>query len=307
MLTRALFTRLSDRQDLRRLSEHSAIGSRVSRRFVAGTSVREALDAAARMNALGASASLDYLGENVRGEKEAIASADVYRELLHKIASNKIAAHVSLKLTQMGLDIDAALARELVGDIVARAAALGGFVRVDMEGSAYTQRTLDLVREVHRTCGNSGRIGAVVQSYLRRSEQDVRDLLQEGIRIRLCKGAYQEPASIAFAAKREVDDNFVRLMKLLLTSGVYHGIATHDPHMIERTIGFACEKGLSANAFEFQMLYGIRRDLQAQLLKQGWRVRIYIPFGSEWYPYFMRRLAERPANALFLAGSLLHR
>jgi proline dehydrogenase len=176
---------------------------------------------------------------------------------------------------------------------------------VDMEGSPYTQRTLDLVQAIHSRDGNRGAVGAVIQAYLRRSEDDVRKLTSQDIRIRLCKGAYKEPPEIAFPGKSDVDANYVKLMKILLKSGVYHGIATHDEKMIEATMSFAQSEKIPASAFEFQMLYGIRRDLQRALVKQGWRMRVYIPFGTEWYPYFMRRLAERPANALFVARNLL--
>jgi proline dehydrogenase len=180
-----------------------------------------------------------------------------------------------------------------------------GFVRVDMEGSPYTQRTLDFVRELHSLPGNANSVGTVIQSYLKRSESDVEKLLREGIRIRLCKGAYKEPAAIAFAAKSDVDANYVKLMKTLMKSGIYHGLATHDEKIILQAQAFATRENIARDSFEFQMLYGIRRDLQQSLVRAGWRVRIYIPFGSEWYPYFMRRLGERPANVLFIARNLL--
>ncbi|HWC17918.1 MAG TPA: proline dehydrogenase family protein, partial [Terriglobales bacterium] len=174
----------------------------------------------------------------------------------------------------------------------------------DMEGSSLTERTLNLVQNIHSQNGNRGKVGAVIQAYLRRSEDDVRNLISQGIRIRLCKGAYQEPPEIAFPDKSEVDANYVKLMMILLKSGIYHGIATHDEKMIDATLRFAEAEQIPSSAFEFQMLYGIRRDLQRELVKQGWRMRVYIPFGTEWYPYFMRRLAERPANALFVAKNL---
>ena len=178
------------------------------------------------------------------------------------------------------------------------------FVRVDMEGSPYTQRTLDFVRELHRTSGNQGCVGAVIQSYMRRAESDVETLLAEGIRIRLCKGAYKEPPEVAFQAKSEVDANYVKLMKILMKSKIYHGLATHDEKIINQAKAFATSERISRDAFEFQMLHGIRRDLQQSLVRDGWRMRVYIPFGTEWYPYFMRRLAERPANVLFIAKNL---
>jgi proline dehydrogenase len=198
------------------------------------------------------------------------------------------------------LDIDEKLARELVAGLVAKAASLKSFVRVDMEGSPYTQRTLDFVHELHRMPGNRGVVGTVIQSYLHRSEQDVNDLLAQGIRIRLCKGAYKEPPEIAFQKKSEVDANYVKLMKILMKSGIYHGLATHDEAIIKESKAFATREKIARDSFEFQMLHGIRRDLQQQLVREGWGMRVYIPFGTEWYPYFMRRLAERPANVFFI-------
>ena len=250
------------------------------------------------------SVSIDNLGENVTNADEAQRSAQLYHELLDRITERRLDANVSLKLTHMGFDVDQRLAADIVSGLVQRAREKRNFVRVDMEGSPYTQRTLDLVQDIHSQNGNRGTVGAVIQAYLRRSEDDIRNLTAQGIRIRLCKGAYKESAEIAFPDKRDVDANYVKLMKILLKSGAYHGIATHDEKMIEATMRFAQAEKIPASTFEFQMLYGIRRDLQRQLVKQGWRMRVYIPFGTEWYPYFMRRLAERPANALFVARNL---
>ena len=205
----------------------------------------------------------------------------------------------------MGLDVDESLARELVSGLVAKAAALKSFVRVDMEGSPYTQRTLDFVRKLHGQPGNRGVVGTVIQSYLYRSEADVYNLLGDGIRIRLCKGAYQEPPEIAFQKKSDVDGNYVKLMKILVKSGIYHGLATHDESIINEAKRFALRENIARDAFEFQMLHGIRRDLQQSLVREGWRMRVYIPFGTEWYPYLMRRLAERPANVFFILKNLL--
>jgi proline dehydrogenase len=291
------------------MAERSAIGQRLSSRFVAGTGVEDALRAAEAVNRSGRSVSVDNLGENVTNAEEARASAELYHQLLDEIGKRQINANVSLKLTHMGLDVDEGLARELVTGLVAKAAAMTphNFVRVDMEGSPYTQRTLDFVHELHRMPGNAGTVGAVIQSYMRRAEDDIRKLLADGIRIRLCKGAYKEPEEIAFQKKSEVDANYLKLMKLLMKSGVYHGLATHDEKIINQAKAFAGQENILPNAFEFQMLYGIRRDLQKRLAREGWRMRVYIPFGTEWYPYFMRRLAERPANAFFLARNLLRR
>jgi proline dehydrogenase len=262
-----------------------------------------------RLNRASLSVSVDNLGENVTNPDEARASAQLYHQLLDEIARLKLDANVSLKLTHMGLDVDESLARELVSGLVAKAASLTpkNFARVDMEGSAYTQRTLDFVHELHSTPGNRGCIGAVIQSYMRRAEEDVARLLQAGIRIRLCKGAYQEPTEVAFQQKSEVDANYIKLMKILMKSGIYHGLATHDEKIIKEAKAFASREGISRDAFEFQMLYGIRRDLQRSLVRDGWRMRVYVPFGTEWYPYFMRRLAERPANVFFVARNLLRR
>ncbi len=308
-MLRALFISLSESRALRSMAERSSLGRRISSRFVAGTGVEDALRAAQTVNKAGPSVSIDNLGENVTNAEEARASAQLYHQLLDEISSRRLNANVSLKLTHMGLDVDEKLARDLVTTLVAKAAAMipRNFVRVDMEGSPYTQRTLDFVHELHRLPGNQGCVGAVIQSYMRRSARDVEKLLAEGIRIRLCKGAYKEAEDIAFQEKSEVDANYVKLMKILMKSGAYHGLATHDENIINQAKAFATSENISRDAFEFQMLYGIRRDLQQRLVRDGWRMRVYIPFGTEWYPYFMRRLAERPANALFVARNLLRK
>lgn len=299
-MLRAFFIALSENRTLRHFAEQSSMGQRMSKRFVAGMSVEECLRATKEVNDLGMSVSVDNLGENVTNADEARHSEKLYQEMLDAVSARKLNANVSLKLTHMGLDVDPQLAFDITSGLVKKAASIDNFVRVDMEGSPYTQRTLELVHELHRVPGNEGHVGAVIQAYLKRSERDIEKLLAERIRIRLCKGAYKEPAEIAFQAKSEVDANYVKLMKILLKSGVYHGIATHDENMINATKDFARKENIPPGAFEFQMLYGIRRDLQQQLVKEGWGMRVYIPFGTEWYPYFMRRLAERPANAMFV-------
>ena len=308
-MLRALFISLSENRSLRGMAERSAIGQRLSSRFVAGTEVDDALRATQTVNQKGLSVSVDNLGENVTNAEEARASAQLYHQMLDEISSRQLNANVSLKLTHMGLDVDEKLARDLVTGLVAKAAATKppNFVRVDMEGSPYTQRTLDFVRELHRMPGHAGAVGAVIQSYMRRAEKDIEELLAERIRVRLCKGAYKEPEEIAFQKKSEVDANYVHLMKILMKSGVYHGLATHDEKIINQAKAFATQENIPRDAFEFQMLYGIRRDLQRRLVREQWRMRVYIPFGSEWYPYFMRRLAERPANVFFIARNLLRR
>jgi proline dehydrogenase len=304
---RALFLSMSASQRLRAIAERSSMGQRLSSRFVAGTQVEDALRVAQAVNQAGMSVSVDNLGESVTNLEEARASAQLYHQMLDEIAARNLNANISLKLTHMGLDVDEALARELVTGLVAKAASMAppNFVRVDMEGSAYTQRTLDFVHELHGKPGHQGCVGAVIQSYMHSAEEDVAKLLAAGIRIRLCKGAYKEPAEIAFQKKPEVDANYVKLMKILLQSGVYHGLATHDEKIIKQAKEFAQRENIPQDKFEFQMLYGIRRDLQKKLVQDGWGMRVYIPFGTEWYPYLMRRLAERPANVKFIAKNLL--
>ncbi len=306
-MLRTFFVRLSENPSLRSFAERSSLGRRVSGRFVAGTEIVDAVRATQAINRAGMSVSIDNLGENVTNREEALHSAHLYHQILDAIVANQLNANISLKLTHMGLDVDEQLARDIVSGLVAKAASRNppGFVRVDMEGSPYTQRTLDFVHELHRMPGNANSVGTVIQSYLKRSESDVEKLLAEKIRIRLCKGAYKESGDIAFAAKSEVDANYVKLMKILMKSGVYHGLATHDENIVRQAQAFATSEKLSSDSFEFQMLYGIRRDLQQSLVREGWRVRVYIPFGTEWYPYFMRRLGERPANVLFIARNLL--
>ena len=286
---------------LRRFSESSAAGKRMSSRFVAGMTIDEVLEAAASLNAQGIAATLDSLGENVSTPEEAEHSAGIYHRLLDAIGERGLNANVSVKLTQMGMDLDAGVAETIVDRLVTHAGAVDSFVRVDMEGSPYTQATLDLVQRIHAKPENGNRIGVVIQAYLMRSEADIRGLIADGTRVRLCKGAYQEPATLAFPEKAKVDQNFVHLMQILLSSGMYHGIATHDEAMIDATKAYAREQKIDPASFEFQMLYGVRRDLQKKLVAEGYKVRVYVPFGTEWYPYFMRRLAERPANVLFLA------
>ncbi len=305
-MLRSFFISLSQSTSLRAVAERSSIGQKFSSRFVAGTQVEDALRATQAVNQSGLSVSVDNLGENVTNVEEARHSAQLYHQMLDQIAARKLNANVSLKLTHMGLDVDEKLAYELATGLVQKAASITpkNFVRVDMEGSPYTQRTLEFVHELHRAPGNQGCVGAVIQAYMRRSESDVEKLLSERIRIRLCKGAYKEPPELAYQPKPEVDANYVKLMKILMKSGVYHGLATHDENIINQAKEFATKENIPRDAFEFQMLYGIRRDLQQALVRDGWRMRVYIPFGTEWYPYLMRRLAERPANAIFIAKNL---
>ncbi|HUJ30604.1 MAG TPA: proline dehydrogenase family protein [Candidatus Acidoferrum sp.] len=276
----------------------------MARRFVAGETLDDAVEAAREVNRNLQLASLDLLGENVADEAGAVRTADGYLAIFDRIARERLDANVSLKLTQLGLDLGDSLCSGLLEKIVAHATKQSNFVRVDMEGSAYTQRTIDIVKSVRAKYAG---VGTVVQAYLYRTERDIRDLLAVGCRIRLCKGAYNEPPQVAFPKKSDVDANYVKLMKILLPSGIYHGIATHDPAMIQATKDFVREKNIGHDKFEFQMLYGIRTDLQDHLVREGFRVRVYIPYGTDWFPYFMRRLAERPANLTFFLRSLLPR
>jgi proline dehydrogenase len=276
----------------------------MARRFVAGETLDEAIAAARRCNDAGMLASLDYLGENVATTADAQRARDSYLEIFERIAKEKLHANVSCKLTQLGLDINTDFCQGLVLSLTERALGFDNFLRVDMEGSLHTQHTIDLVK---RARGRNPAIGTVIQSYLYRSEGDIKDLLSYGCRIRLCKGAYKELPEIAYPHKRDVDANFVHLMQVLLPSGFYHAIATHDPRMIAETIRFASAQRISKDDFEFQMLYGVRTDLQRRLVRDGYRLRIYIPFGKDWFPYFMRRLAERPANLGFLARNFFRR
>lgn len=278
----------------------------MSSRFIAGLQVEDVLRVAKTLNQQGMAVTLDSLGENVSNADEARRAADIYHRLITEIRVRNLNANVSVKLTQMGLELSESLAHEIAAELVQHATEADNFVRIDMEGSPFTQVTVDMVRELHARPGCAGHVGVVMQAYLFRSAEDIAQLVKDGVRIRLCKGAYKEPASIAFAEKRDVDANYIKLMQALLTSGIFHGIATHDESMIAATKKFVAEQGIDRNSFEFQMLYGIRRDLQAKLVREGYRMRVYVPFGTEWYPYFMRRLAERPANVLFLAKNLLH-
>jgi proline dehydrogenase len=274
----------------------------MARRFVAGETLDEAIAAARACNNAGMLVSLDYLGENCSTTADAQRARDAYFEIFDRIAQEQLHANVSCKLTQLGLDLNLEFCEGLVLSIAERAAAHDNFLRVDMEGSTYTQRTIELVKRVR---SRTPAVGTVIQSYLYRSETDIHDLLAYGCRIRLCKGAYKESAEVAYPRKRDVDFNYVRLMKILLPSGFYHAIATHDPSMIAETIRWAATKKITKDDFEFQMLYGVRAALQRQLVRDGYRMRVYIPYGNDWFPYFMRRLGERPANLAFLLRNFL--
>ena len=272
-------------------------------RFVAGETVDSSVAAIAELNRAGITGTLDFLGESVRRVEEARVARDTYLRALDRIKSSGAQSHVSLKLTQMGIDVAESECIENVRAIVARAKAQGSFARLDMEGSAYTARTLDLfTQRFHPEFGDA--VGVVLQSYLRRTEQDIADMIARGARVRLCKGAYKESADVAFPAKRDVDANYIACMEQLLRHGNYPAIATHDERIIKHARAFVAREGVPTANFEFQMLYGVRRDLQRALRRDGYRLRVYVPFGDQWYPYLMRRLAERPANIVFLLASL---
>lgn len=301
-MLRATFLYLSHRRGLQRFVTRQRLTASLAYRFVAGDHLEDAVRVVQTINSRGSSASLDHLGENVSQERDARLAADDYLAAFERIAAERLNANVSVKLTQLGLDISPALCRELLERVLARAKELDNFVRIDMEGSAYTQRTLDLVLEMHQRYANCG---VVLQSYLYRTLGDVKRANAARVRVRLVKGAYDEPETVAYPKKADVDAKYAEAMQELLREGVYPAIATHDDRLIDATIQAAREQGLTADQFEFQLLYGIRRDLQERLLRDGYRVRIYVPYGTEWYPYLMRRLAERPANLLFIVRSVL--
>jgi proline dehydrogenase len=303
-MLRAALLWLSEQPHIFRFVRRNRLARRLASRFVAGELPEDGVGAVRELNKAGIRASLDQLGESVTSADEARRARDVYLDTLDRIKAAGVDSNVSVKLTQMGLDIGEDLAIENLSAIAARAQEHNSFVRIDMEGSAYTQRTLDLFkREFHPRFGNA--VGVVLQSYLRRTAQDVEDMIALGARVRLCKGAYKEPPEVAFPDKLDVDANYIACMERLLDCGHYPGIATHDERIIARARAFVSAKRIPPERYEFQMLYGVRRDLQLGLRKDGYGMRVYVPFGTHWYPYLMRRLAERPANIAFLSGSLL--
>ncbi len=304
MVTRSALIYLSRQEGLKDFATRFRPFKKLTTRFVAGETIDEAVEMIRQINAEGATASFDHLNESVAGENEAEQEVREYLRILAKIDETGIRSNVSIKLTQFGLELNSELAYTNVRRVVEDAARRGNFVRVDMEASNVTQVTLDIFKRLREEFGLND-VGIVLQSYLRRTYDDAQQLLKLPARIRICKGAYNEPREVAFPDKKDVDNNYIRVMQLLLGSGIYHGIATHDPKMIAATIDFAQREGISKEAFEFQMLFGIRRDLQRQLARDGYNMRIYVPYGKHWYPYFMRRLAERPANLWFMLKNVL--
>jgi proline dehydrogenase len=301
LVLRSLLLFLSGRSWLRHWIENSSIAARLTSRFVAGATLEHALPVCRHLNSENILVTLDHLGESVKSLAEAEGSLDAYLTALEKIAQLGLQSTVSIKLTQLGLDISEDACRNNVERLVERAKAIGSRVEVDMESSGYVTRTLDLVSYMHATHGS---VRAVIQAYLYRSESDIEDLCAKSIPVRLCKGAYSEPSDVAFPNKADVDRNYLGLMIKLLDDGTYPAIASHDEKIIQRALDYVRERNIAPDRFEFQMLYGIRRDLQRRLVRGGHRLRLYVPYGDAWYPYFMRRLAERPANLLFLARNM---
>jgi len=301
-MTRDFFLYLSRRPWLRKWMEGSGAARRVTKRFVAGDTLADGAAACAQLQSENLLSSLDHLGENVASLDDAAVARDAYLEALDQVAARKLPSTISLKLTQMGLDFSEDACLQNVRTLVKRASAAGTRIEIDMESTAYTDRILSVVE---RIAGECGCVRAVIQAYLFRSAADIERLNKLGIPVRLCKGAYLEPHSAAFAEKRDVDNNYLKLMKVLLDRGTYPALATHDEDIQNEAQRYRRERGIGTDKFEFQMLYGIRRDLQKRLAGEGYRVRVYVPYGTEWYPYFTRRLAERPANAIFLLKNLL--
>ena len=295
---------LAQNENIRNFVIHNRATRGVSRRFVAGEALNEAVQASKSLNQRGIRVALDLLGENVSDDKEARTAGRNYIAALDQIKETGIDANISIKLTALGLDISQELCEQNVQAILEHAQAHGTFVCVDMESSDYTERTVDIVLRMHE---RFEQVGTVIQSCLYRSKSDIEQLIAKGIRVRLVKGAYKEPATIAFQQKDDVDKNYIELMLMLLARGNYPAIASHDQTIIDAATSFVRDHGISKNAFEFQMLYGIRRDLQEQLVQKGYDMRVYVPYGSQWYPYLMRRMAERPANLMFVMSNVIRR
>lgn len=301
MISRAVLLYLSDQFWLKDKLNYFPGFRQVTRRFIAGEKIKDAIGAIQELNRAGITATFDHLGESTHSRAEAEADVDEYLRVLALIQETGVQSNISVKLTQLGLDIDEQFCLENVRRLVEDAHRRGNFVRLDMEDSSKTDATLRIFTTLYREFGN---VGIVLQAYLYRTEKDLEEVLSLGARVRLCKGAYRESEEVAFQAKSDVDANFVKLMQRMLSSGIYHGIATHDDRMIAATRDFAARQKIAHDRYEFQMLYGIRRDLQQQLAREGYRMRVYVPYGQFWYPYFMRRLAERPANVWFVFKNL---
>lgn len=303
MITRSALIWLSRQEGLKDFATRFGFFKKLTTRFVAGENIDEVVPFIRQLNSENATASFDHLNESVGSAAEAEQEVLEYLNILAKIDEQHIRSNVSIKLTQFGLGLDPELAYQNARRVVLEAERRGNFVRVDMEDSSVTQVTIDIFKRLRAEFGLNT-VGIVLQSYLYRTLADAQELVKLPARIRICKGAYNEPPEVAFPEKKDVDANYIKVMQLLLSSGIYHGIATHDPKMIDATLEFATREGIGKEKFEFQMLYGIRRDLQHRLARDGYNVRIYVPYGKHWYPYFMRRLAERPANIWFVLKNL---
>jgi proline dehydrogenase len=302
-MLRSALLYLSSQQQIFKFVRHNRLAKSFANRFVAGETLDTALAAVTKLNARGITASLDLLGESVHNEAEARAAGEAYITMLDRIHERKLDANVSVKLTAMGLDISEELCVAIMHRILQRARDYGSFVRIDMESSEYTQRTLDLFEQRLYPAYREN-VGIVLQSYLYRTFADVQHANLLKARVRICKGAYKEPETVAYPDKKDVDSNYVRSMQELMSKGNYPGIATHDEVIIREAKRYARVNDIANTRYEFQMLYGVRRDLQDQLIREGYRMRVYVPFGTQWYPYLMRRLAERPANVAFLTGNV---
>jgi proline dehydrogenase len=302
MVTKSAFLYLSKSEGFKKFLTRFQSFNNVTRRFVAGEELADAVEAIRQLNRRGISASFDHLGESITSEVETRKEVNEYVRVLDSIHESRLDSNVSVKLTQLGLDVSQDLCYANTRKIVETALRYSNFVRIDMEDSTKTDATLQVFKRLRAEFEN---VGIVLQAYLFRSEKDTEELLELGAKIRVCKGAYKEPPSVAFPRKADVDANYIKLTKMLMSSSAYHGIATHDENMIAATIQFAKERSISPDKFEFQMLYGIRRDLQDKLVQEGYRMRVYVPYGRYWYPYFMRRLAERPANAWFVLRNMI--
>lgn len=283
---------------------NNALAKKFASRFVAGETIDDAVRAVRELNSQGITATMDLLGESVERAEEAAAVADEYLRLLDRMQGERLQGNVSVKLTAMGQDVSEDVCLTNIRSVIERAKRYDSFVRLDMEGSAYTEKTLRLFYD-KLFPAYSGHVGIVLQSYLFRTAQDVEHSIEKHCRVRLCKGAYREPPTVAYPKKADVDANYVRCMERLLQVGTYPGIATHDEQIIAHARAFVEREGITPDRFEFQMLFGVRRDLQVRLVNDGFRVRVYVPYGTHWYPYLMRRLAERPANVMFILGNIV--
>ncbi|MBA2595291.1 MAG: proline dehydrogenase family protein [Chloroflexia bacterium] len=301
-LLRGAVLAVAEREEIERFVRNGRLPRKVAERFVAGDTVADAIQAGQLLSAAGLTTTLDHLGENVLTTEEAHAAVQSYEQTLRAMSAAGLEPNISVKLTMLGLDISDDVAHDNMLALLETARDVHGFVRIDMEDSQYAETTVRLTEALHSRVPDH--VGTVIQAYLHRSDRDVERLIERKVRVRLVKGAYAEPASVALQRPREVDAAFVRLMERLLEDGTYPAIATHDPALIRATQGFAMRMGIDPHTWEFQMLYGVRREAQNALAGEGYGMRVYVPFGTDWYSYFARRIAERPANLLFVLRQL---